>query len=83
MRLVLLFTIVASSGRAQTLSSACEASAESQELIQAWRTVYDDTRVDLQDRLEPLRKAIADHPSDIFLPRGVVFFRSQLPFEPV
>jgi thiol-disulfide isomerase/thioredoxin len=67
MRLVLLFTIVASSGWAQTLSTACEASTESHELIQAWRTVYDDTRLDLQDRLEPLRKAIADHPSDIFL----------------
>jgi len=66
-RFVLLFTILASAAWAETLPTACEASAESQELIQTWRTVYDDTRVDLQDRLEPLRKAIADHPNDIFL----------------
>src|SRR5262245_50446159 len=67
MRLVFFFTIVASSGWAQSLSTACEASTESHALIQAWSTAYDDTRLDLQDRLEPLRKAIADHRSDIFL----------------
>ena len=68
MRLVSLFTIVAAfSGSAQTLPTACEASAESHEVLERWRAVYDDTRVDLQERLEPLRNAIAEHPNDIFL----------------
>src|SRR5262249_642505 len=59
--------MLASTAWGQVLSSACEASAESDALIRAWQRVHEDTRVDLQDRLEPLRKAIAEHPDDLFL----------------
>jgi hypothetical protein len=67
MRLGLVCTILASTAWSQALPSACEASPETDALIRAWQRVYEDTRVDLQDRLEPLRNAIAEHPDDVFL----------------
>lgn len=67
MRLFLLCTLLASAAWSEVLPSACEASAETYALIREWQRVYDDTRSDLQHRLEPLRKAIVEHPNDLFL----------------
>lgn len=67
MRLGLLFALLGAAAWPQTLPTACEPSAEIHGLIQSWRAAYEDKRLDLQDRLEPLRKAIAEHPGDAFL----------------
>lgn len=47
----------------------CEAPPEPARLIRAWRTTYDDMRLDRNQRIAPLRAALAKYSDDLFLHR--------------
>ena len=70
MRNLFAFLIFTGAASGQAVDYPCEASSSSYEALQQWREVWEDARLDFEQRIRPLRATLESRGDDIFLHRA-------------